>query len=332
MWYSAGVWPRALAPLSWFYGRIAEGRRSKYADGKVDRWESPVPVCVVGNITAGGTGKTPLVVFLAQWLTDRGANVGLVSRGYGGRASYPLEVNNSTPVDLSGDEALLLVHRTGCPMVVDPDRVSAVRRLVEQFDLDVVLADDGLQHYALGRNIEVVVIDGQRGAGNGMLLPAGPLREPLTRLESMDWIVSNGRASGLSSEEWVMAIRTTELVNVASDERLPAVEFKEKFGTEFPAVAGIGNPNRFVETLEAMDFVVDLHVFGDHHAYRPKDLAVVGGSVFLTTEKDAQKIRKLESLAHKAWYVEIAAQFNERIDGHLEELFGAHGIDVGLPR
>ena len=274
MWYSDSRWTKSLAPLSWVYGRLAEKRRHSYLLGKKTVWNAPVPVCVVGNITVGGTGKTPLVALLAHWLSSKGKKVGIVSRGYGGRSTYPLVVSPETSVYESGDEALLLARRTRCPIVVDPDRVEAVRTLLDRYDVDLVLADDGLQHYALGRQIEIVVIDGSRGIGNGMLLPAGPLREPVDRLDTVDWIVANGRHCGLVDHEWVMRYQIAAIVNVATEVRMEISDFQREHGKEINAVAAIGNPRRFRNSLVQCGFATHLSAFRDHHMFVEADFKI----------------------------------------------------------
>ena len=204
-WYDGRFWPRLLWPAAAIFAWFAKRRRARFLSGAARSWRAPVPVIVVGNVTAGGTGKTPLVIWLALWFKRRGVRVGVVSRGYGGRASYPLPVSASTPAEACGDEAAMIARRTGCPVVIDPDRPRAVRELLDGNPIDVVVSDDGLQHYALGRDLEIAVVDGMRGVGNGLCLPAGPLREPLSRLSECDWVVTNGSIRGVLPEAGAMS-------------------------------------------------------------------------------------------------------------------------------
>ena len=331
LWYSQSPWRRCLEPLSWFFRRAVDRRRASYLQGAQAAWKAPVPVCVVGNITVGGTGKTPLVAWLSNWLETRGQRVGIVSRGHGGRAQYPMEVTCESSPDEVGDESLMLARRVELPIVVDPDRVRAVEYLLKTHKIDVILSDDGLQHYALARDLEIVVIDGMRGIGNGMLMPAGPLREPKERLESVDWVVANSTASGLVESEWVMQYRVTAFVNVGTGQRMEPAAFRSKYGSNVQAVAAIGNPERFRQTLQAEGFVPSLSVFRDHHRFSEDDFAHMTQEVMVVTEKDAQKIRELTSVAPSAWYVEVEVEFDREVDQFLQELFSSRGIALESP-
>ena len=326
-WHSQSLTTKLLSPLSWVFGQLVQRRRRSYTDGKKAVWTAPVPVCVAGNVTVGGTGKTPLVAWLADWLSNRGARVGIVSRGYGGASNYPLEVTKSTSVRESGDEALMLARRTDCPVYVDPRRVVAVQALLRGHDVDIVLADDGLQHYALGREIEIVVLDGMRGIGNAMLLPAGPLREPIDRLESVDWVVANGRPSGLAINEWVMHFKAREMVNVATENTMCVSKFREVHGTSIQATTAIGNPGRFNQTLIELGFQPSLTTFRDHYRFKESDFKHVDAQhVVVVTEKDAQKIRGLAPIAPHTWFPRIEIHFDGDIDSHLNDIFGRRGI------
>ena len=326
-WYDGHFWPRLLWPLGALFGWLAARRRRRYLSGRAKPWRAPVPVVVVGNITAGGTGKTPLVIWLTQWLAARGRKPGIVSRGYGGKASYPLQVTKRTPAAQCGDEAAMVARRTGCPVVVDPNRGRAVRALLAGGNVDIVLADDGLQHYALERDLEIAVLDGQRGVGNGLCLPAGPLREPVTRLRACDWVVANGTAPGVVEQESVMVAQAHALVNVASGERLTVDEFTCRFGfgDDLAAIAGIGNPARFQATLAGIGLAPSLRAFPDHHRFSLADAQVPGAAAVLMTEKDAEKVRVLGPPPN-CWYLEIDMRFLEPVDNLLETLFRAKGL------
>ena len=331
-WYDGRFWPRLLWPLGALFGWLAGRRRRRYLSGRAKPWRAPVPVVVVGNITAGGTGKTPLVIWLTRWLVERGRKPGVVSRGYGGKASYPLLVNKQTPAARCGDEAAMVARRTGRPVVVDPNRPRAVRALLASADVDVVLADDGLQHYALARDVEIAVLDGQRGVGNGLCLPAGPLREPVARLRDCDWVVANGTAPGVVEQESVMAAEAQALVNVASGERLTVDEFTCRFGfgDNLAAIAGIGNPARFQATLSGLGLTPTLRAFPDHHRFTLADVQPADAAAVLMTEKDAEKLRSLGPPAN-CWYLEINMRFLQPVDELLEALLRAKGVPLDAP-
>ena len=324
-WYADRFWPRLLRPFAALFAWHAVRRRRRFVAGRIPSWRAPVPVVVVGNITVGGTGKTPLVIYLARWFARRGLRAGVVARGYGGKARYPLLVQATTSATLCGDEAAMIARRGGCPVAVDPDRPRAVRRLLAEADLDVVIADDGLQHYALQRDIEIAVVDGMRGVGNGLCLPAGPLREPVSRLAECDWVVANGTASGLVARESVMVAEATALVNVVSGERVAPAEFAAA-QEAVVAIAGIGNPDRFRATLKNLGLSPTLRAFPDHHRFVPGDLEVPEGTAVVVTEKDAEKIRALPGEHRHCWYVEIDMRFADPVDDILTRMCAACGL------
>ena len=326
-WYDDSIWPRLLWPAALLFKWIAKRRRSRYLAGRTSSWRAAVPVVVVGNLTAGGTGKTPLVIYLVEWLRRRGIRAGVVSRGYRGRAPYPLVVTPSTPASACGDEPGMIARRANCPVVVDRNRPRGVRKLLATARVDVVIADDGLQHYALHRDVEIAVLDGTRGLGNGLCLPAGPLREPASRLRECDWIVSNTTPTAVAPKASVMAARATALVDLATGQRLDPASFAARFGKTVLAVAGIGNPHRFADTLSKAGLEPVLRSFSDHHRFRLSDLESGAGVPVVVTEKDAEKIKHLEAVDN-CWYLEIEMTFDNGIDARLEELFGCHGIAV----
>ncbi|MEZ5560745.1 MAG: lipid A export permease/ATP-binding protein MsbA [Pseudomonadales bacterium] len=261
-WYSNARWVRLLRPLSWIYRRLASRRRHAYRTGRRTPWRAPVPVIVVGNISVGGTGKTPLVIWLAAELMRLGFRPGIVSRGYGGRGGRrPVAVTPGADPEQVGDEAPLLAARTGCPVVVGTERVAAVRALLEQQNCDLVIADDGLQHYALARDIEIAVVDGERGLGNGLCLPAGPLREPGERLQEVDWVVVNGRPLRLRDDEQPMHVVPVAFVNLASGARLDCDAFAARHH-DVHAVAGVGNLPRFFAVLRGLGIEPIPHPLG----------------------------------------------------------------------
>lgn len=300
-WYRGAAWLWLLWPLALLFGLVARLRRELYRRGLLSSARFPVPVLVVGNITAGGTGKTPLTAALVRWLQAAGWRPAVVSRGYGGRADYPLAVRADMSPALCGDEPLALQRRCGVPVMVDPQRARAVAALLQQDACDIVLCDDGLQHYALARDIEIAVVDGARGLGNRQLLPAGPLREPPSRLGTVDLVVVNGAAAlwpgahgmQLQPQPW-------QPVQAASSERPPRPPAR------LHAVAGIGNPARFFAALQAQGYDVIPHAFADHHAFTASDLAFGDDLPVVMTEKDAVKCQAF-ARAHW-WQVPVEAE------------------------
>lgn len=302
--YAGAPWLGGLRPLEALYRRALRRRARAYARGQREIWRAPVPVIVVGNITLGGTGKSPLVAWLARHLSEAGRRPGILSRGYGGKAAhYPLRVDAETPPAACGDEPRMLADQTGVPVVVDPDRPRGARRLLEA-GCDILLADDGLQHLALGRDLEILVVDGHRGLGNGRCLPAGPLREPVERLASVDAVVVNGppRDPGLAAHPR-MTLTPAGWRRLDGDERRPVAP--PPFAGPVHALAGIGRPARFFATLEALGVEHVAHPFGDHHRFTAADLAFDDARPLVMTAKDAVKCRGLTS--REAWVLEVEA-------------------------
>ncbi|GAB4357500.1 MAG: tetraacyldisaccharide 4'-kinase [Gammaproteobacteria bacterium] len=307
-WYSERPLSLALVPVSWIYRLLVALRRLLYRLRLLPVTRLPVPVVVVGNLTVGGTGKTPLVIALANLLKAKGFRPGLVSRGYGGTAaSWPQQVRRDSDPVVVGDEAVLLARRTRCPMAVGPDRVAAALALLKYSDCDVILSDDGLQHYALARDIEIAVIDGIRRLGNGHLLPAGPLREPKRRIKKVDFVVANG---GGSRGEFSMQVRLG-LPRRLLDDR-DAKGWEEFRGKRFHAVAGIGHPERFFAALKKLGLDPIEQRFPDHHAFREEDLHFKEAGPVLMTEKDAVKCQRFAKPDH--WYVPIEAELDPRFE------------------
>jgi len=285
-----------LLPLSWLYGLVSTLIRYSYKTGLKKSWRASVPVVVVGNLTAGGNGKTPVVIWLVETLQQHGFRVGVVSRGYGGRAEhYPLLLTEATPTTQAGDEPVLIFQRTGAPVAVSPVRSDAVKALLDGNELDVIITDDGLQHYALQRDIEIVVIDGVRRFGNGHWLPAGPMRERESRLRSVDAVITNGGTA--RPGELAMFLQSGKAINLVTGEQCDASALKNVV-----AIAGIGHPPRFFSTLKQLGINVQKEVaFSDHQAYTSGQLSAVKapGQVLLMTEKDAVKCR---SFAQPDWW------------------------------
>jgi len=318
------LWP--LWPLSRLYCALAQWRRKRLERNR----SSPdlPPVIVVGNITLGGTGKTPLIIALANLLRSQGLQPGIVSRGYGGNREPVTVSAESRPEDV-GDEAIVLHRRTGCPVRVDPQRVRAVLALCAETTCDVILSDDGLQHYALPRAMEIVVIDGERLLGNGHCLPAGPLREPAARLREVDWVVFNGGSeqgrtlvscqAGLAAERPAQACMTLEpacWVNLVSGERIGLSALPVAADGALHALAGIGNPQRFFETVRALGYKPLCHPFPDHYRFAAQDLNFSRGHLLVMTAKDAVKCEAFAG--PHCWYLEIEARLPSAFTTHLQ--------------
>jgi tetraacyldisaccharide 4'-kinase len=303
-WFSPQLTPLSvlLAPASIVFLGATIVRRALYRHGVFRTERLPVPVIIVGNITVGGTGKTPLVIALASALARRGWRPGILSRGYGAKTGAPRAVAVDDDPDVVGDEPLLLA-RAGFPVWIGADRPAAGRALLAAHtDRDLIIADDGLQHYALGRDIEIAVIDAARGLGNGLPLPAGPLREPETRLAQVDAIVRLGGAVH-SGREFTMTLAGERFVRVnALDVTENAALFRSG---SVHAIAGIGDPARFFAKLATLGIRATCHPFPDHHRYTSSDLAFPDASAILMTEKDAVKCKGFAD--DRCWALPVSA-------------------------
>jgi tetraacyldisaccharide 4'-kinase len=315
-WQRRGAPAWLLLPLSFAFLALIRLRRILYRAGVLPSVRLPVPVVVIGNITAGGAGKTPLVLRLVDELVRRGRHPGVVSRGYGGSAGGVREVSHGdTPAEV-GDEPLLIKRRANCPVFVGRDRAAAGQALLAAHpECDLILCDDGLQHYRLARDVEIAVVD-RRGFWNGWLMPAGPLREPVSRLASVDAVVANGWSGAAGFRMALIGDRFVPLAGKVSHGDTPS----DFAGQRLHAVAGIGEPQRFFDHLETLGLRFEAHPFPDHHAYVAGDLDFQGDAI-LTTEKDAVKFGALASLP--VWVLPVAATVTpdlaqfilERIDG-----------------
>ncbi|MDD1625872.1 MAG: tetraacyldisaccharide 4'-kinase [Methylococcaceae bacterium] len=317
IWYKDQVIGLWLMPFGFLFSDAVKFRKFLYRLGVLKTQTLPVPVIIVGNITVGGTGKTPLIIWLAQFLKDAGFKPGIISRGYGGQAqSWPQSVTADSDAKIVGDEALLIAKQTGCPMAVGPLRVDAAKMLLKQADCNVILSDDGLQHYALNRDIEIAVIDGERRFGNGYCLPAGPLREPIERLQSVDFVIVNGEK--YEDNEFSMQLAGETLVNVVTGEQKPLQEFN---AVDCHALAGIGNPERFFKLLESAGLICTNHSFPDHYPFHRHDIEFGDNKPVLMTEKDAVKCTEFAGFQH--WYLPVKAvpeaAFSEQLLNLLRE-------------
>lgn len=302
-----------LRPFSWFYCSIVFLRRVAYRLKFKNTEKLAVPVIVVGNLTVGGTGKTPLVIWIANYLTEKGYKPGIICRGYGGKARHwPQQVRPDSDPVATGDEAVLISRRTNCPMAAGPDRIAAGNELLHYHpECNVIISDDGLQHYRLDRDIEIAVIDGSRRFGNEFCLPAGPLRETVKRLEKVDLVVTNGVAA---KGEFAMHYEASEFCQLLDNNKCESLD-KLK-GREIHAMAGIGNPERFfVQLEEEYGATVTPHAFSDHQAYQEEDLIFEDEKDVVMTEKDAVKCRRYASNNH--WYIPITANLQDKFASEL---------------
>ncbi len=321
LWYGYHPFAQLLAPIGYLFNIAVSIRRWFYKRGLFRSKRFKVPVIVVGNVTVGGTGKTPLVIWLAKYLKKRGYKPGIISRGYKGKSkTWPLVVTADTSVEVAGDEAAMIVARTDCPMVIGPDRKKDVRLLLDKYDCDIVISDDGLQHYALARDIEIVVADGSRGFGNGLMLPAGPMREPKSRLKEVDYIVTNGAHLPNSYPMSVAGSDLISLVGLASE---PLSKWSNQ---TVHAVAAIGNPERFFDALRDAGIQVIEHRFEDHYCFVEKDIVFGDGLPVIMTEKDAVKCKSLieSERAGQYWYLPVTAtvadDFIQKLDQHVGKI------------
>lgn len=285
-WYGgvAPGWP--LRALSWLYGAVVRRRRARFLAGRFATERAPLPVIVVGNLSIGGAGKTPLVIALVEALRARGWRPGVISRGHGGSESGPERVLPTSAPARVGDEPCLIALRTAAPIAIARRRIEAARLLSGSHEVDVLIADDGLQHYALGRDLELLVIDGVRRHGNAALLPAGPLREPISRAADCDFRIANGGEA--QSDEIPMHLVLQDAMTLDGVSSRSLAEFT---GQRVHAIAGIGDPERFFSALRALGIAVVPHPFPDHHAFRARDLSFAERIPLLMTEKDAVKCR-----------------------------------------
>lgn len=296
-WYKRAKWLYLLLPASWIFQLLTTVRR-KLLQRSARATETPVPIIVIGNISVGGTGKTPLLMFLCQTVIAAGYRPGVISRGYGGRPTQvPLLVTDQSDPALSGDEPALIASTCQVPVVVDPNRLRAYHDLVNNHAVDVVLSDDGLQHYRLPRHLEIAVVDGQRLLGNGFCLPAGPLREPPGRLREVDLLVVNGAPTqqlpALQSA-LTMDLIPGCLVNLRTGEQRPFSAAPFASGSTIQAVAGIGNPARFFAQLGQLSHALRCFPFPDHYRFSAADFAARGIDLtqpIVMTEKDGIKCR-----------------------------------------
>ena len=316
-WYNKSIWLYLLYPFSLLFSYLTSRRRRKFLKDKNKSYESEIPIIVVGNLTIGGTGKTPLVKYIATELINRGYKPGIVSRGYGGKFKETLKVDENTSVKETGDEAQIL-SKLNIPFYIDKNRVRAVDKINKNHDCDVIISDDGLQHYKMKRNIEIAVIDGKRRFGNKLTFPAGPLRESIKRLDSVDFIVNN--TGPTEEKEFLMNISPSEFVHLKSGKSYKIDEWP--MHNQVHAVAGLGNPGRFFDLLGKLGFDIIRHPFPDHHNFLSSDIFYLDHLPIVMTEKDASKCKDFDN--NKIWYLKIDADVNnkfiDQLQNKLEEI------------
>jgi tetraacyldisaccharide 4'-kinase len=315
-WQKRGGGALVFLPFALVFAAIVAIRRTVYRRKLLPAWRARVPVIVVGNISVGGTGKTPLVLEIIEILAKRGWTPGVVARGYGRvprRENDPLGVvgvypDVATPEHF-GDEPVLIARRSRVPVYISPDRPAAARALLAAHpEVDVLVSDDGLQHYALARDVELAVVDGERRFGNGLPLPAGPLREPVSRLAEVDAVVVNGGWSDTipASRQFAMTLGRERYIALASNQEMSTEEFAlAARGRNITAIAGIGNPDRFFEHLARLGVAARRIAFDDHHAFQPGELKLPGAEVIVMTEKDAVKCAAFAD--SRMWYLRVEA-------------------------
>ena len=311
-WYKKSMWLYLLYPFALLFTYLTNRKRRKYIKNKVKSYKPDIPVIVVGNLTIGGTGKTPLVKYITSQLINKGYKPGIVSRGYGGNFKETLQVSEDTPVKETGDEAQILA-KLNVPFYIDKNRVRAVKNLIDNHDCDVIISDDGLQHYRMGRDIEINVIDGKRRLGNNLTFPAGPLRESKARLKTVDFIVNNGGPT--EDGEYLMNITPSKFVHLKSGKSYSVKDWP--MHNQVHAVAGLGNPGRFFDLLDKLGFDIIRHPYPDHHKFLSNDIFYLDHLPIVMTEKDASKCKDFDN--NKIWYLTIDADVNNKFIDDLDE-------------
>ncbi len=301
-----------LLPLSWLYGLLIASRRALYRSGILKSHTLCVPVIIVGNITVGGTGKTPVTAWLSKRLAQQGLRPGIILRGYGGNSqSWPVLVDQNTSAEKAGDESLLLHRLTGLPVAAGPNRVQAARKLVSEHDCNIIISDDGLQHYALNRNVEIAIVDRQRGFQNGRLLPAGPLREPVSRMNIVDLVLSK---TASPKGKNTFCLTPTQFVSVVDNQVKRGLDAFDN--GKITAVAAIGNPESFFLILDNLAIQYQKKVFPDHHPYVAEDLQFAGNNPIIMTQKDAVKCEHFAT--QNLWYLEVDVNVSNETEEQID--------------
>lgn len=330
-WYSQNPVAWFCWPLSQLFCFVSFIRRQLYRTGLLKSIAFDVPVIIVGNISVGGSGKTPLLIALCEHLKQQGKKPGVVSRGYGGTVESVKQIEKTDAVKGVGDEPSMIFQRCACPVVVGRNRAAAVAYLLENNDCDIVLSDDGLQHYRLQRQFEIAVIDAQRKHGNGFCLPAGPLREKVSRLKSVDAVVYNAKPQDdfAVRNSCFYQLKFEQVVNVVNDETKPLQTLK---ALPVLAVAGIGFPKRFFDCLNDEGLTIQQQPYADHYDFVESDITAWAGKCVLMTEKDAVKCRQLlqakaagNTLYNDVWYLPVTAMMNDNLQNLLHKYLSEKG-------
>ncbi len=304
-WSSLNFISLTLLPISLVFCTLSKLRRIMYKFGLLRSWKAPIPVIVVGNISVGGTGKTPVVIALAEYLKTKEYKPGIVSRGYASEPHQnPLIVDERTAAKAAGDEAVMIFRRTRCPVCVDRNRVHAIQTLLENEDCNIIISDDGMQHYAMQRDFELVVVDGEKLHGNRICLPSGPLRESVSRLQESDFVLVNRYQQNNDGKSFVLS--TDIFKSVDNSTERPVDVFS---GQHVHAVAGTASPDRFFTTLKSLGISVTEHVFSDHYSFTESDFKAMQDHPIIMTEKDAVKCGDFE--LSDAWFLSVSAQLPE---------------------
>jgi len=304
--YSKSLVSLFLLPLSVIYFLISFARKYLYRFNLLKSFKIQVPVIVIGNITSGGTGKTPLVIHLANELKKNGYHPGIISRGYGPKRNGVSEVNQKSNVENIGDEPILIHKHTHLPVFISKDRVLAAKALIKKYKkIDVILSDDGMQHYRLKRDMEILVIDGTRRFGNGYLLPAGPLRESRRKVKAVDAIVCNEKK--VIDGSYLMKYKSYFLINLKTKQKIP---LNKVHLNNLHAIAGIGNPDRFFNYLKALGLIFDSTSYKDHYPFTKKDFKTMNDKNIIMTEKDAVKCEKFAR--DNFWYLPVVAEIDSK--------------------
>lgn len=309
-WYQQKIgWLILGRPLTSLFEYLARQKKQKDLG---NQWQPSIPLIVVGNISVGGTGKSPLVISLIRLLQEVGYRPGVVSRGYGAKAQvFPHRVAVDDLASICGDEPIMIHRRTRVPVVIDPNRVAACKRLIETTDCDIILSDDGLQHYGMGRDIEIVVIDAAKGLGNGYCLPIGPLRERAERLSSVDYVVVNGTTDVDYPKMTQMQIKPEGWYRITDNQFITLSDFAELTqNKKVKAIAGIGAPERFFNTLAHLGIESENQSFADHYQYRRQDFLHSADEIICMTEKDAVKC--FDIAPKNSFYLVVSAQLSEQ--------------------
>ncbi len=335
VWYADGKGRFLLLPLSALYcAANAYQRKTQLKELSQNPPNINVPIIVVGNITVGGTGKTPVTVHIVKLLKKSGYKPAIITRGYGGKAqTWPQKVTAKSDAEMVGDEAVLMATRSGVPVYAGANRLESIQQLLSETVCDVIVSDDGLQHYKMPRDIQIAVIDGERGFGNGLCIPAGPLREKINRLDECDLLVLNGLSKSKDkylNQAHTMSLSGDSIINLTTAEERPLKDF---FGETIEAVTGIGNPKRFYSTLENTGLIVNQHSFPDHHAFSKNDLLFNEdgfdknsyNKIVIMTEKDAVKCKSLIGDQANYWYLPISVVLPIEFDEKLLSLLVAEG-------